>query len=221
MNKLETIARNKNANTLNRYKAAKAIVGTKPYLQKLINQWVYGAFLNYKINASGKIRRIMNGNKNGLNEYVNSAAIINNTLKHRPTGRGAPPQTTNNNALWRGLNKVPSSVHSGYLQNKSVSSWSGLKNTAKAFSLFGKNGLLLKLPKNKMKNTPYVSFQPGESPVYYNLNNQEFEFILPPSVFILTKPNKNGVVEVINIRHKNNTPRFRKVAMKWKRKVRK
>jgi hypothetical protein len=187
-----------------RYNAAKKLVGNNPNLQQYINKIRLSAFDNYKGMAYTAIRRTMEGRPSRIPRYVNNAAIMKNTFKESPTGRGAPPGVTK---LWRGLKNMPPSVLQGHIENKSFSSWSAKKSIADAFGHLdfkGSKGIVLELNTNKMKNTPYINYA-NKPPLHYKRNNKEAEILLPPKVFIVSQPNSNRVVKVLNI--KNNIPK--------------
>jgi hypothetical protein len=109
--------------------------------------------------------------------------------------------------LWRGLKDVPPSILQGYLQNKSFSSWSSSENAARAFGPTARpKGIVLELNTSKMKNTPYINYA-NKPPLHYKKKNEEYEFLLPPQLFIVSQPNRNRVVKVLNIKNKNNIPK--------------
>lgn len=201
---LENRVRNEETPYWNRYNIAKQIVGNKPNMQKYINQFRLAAFENYKGMGSTGIRKIMEGKRTKPSQYVGNARIMMNTFRESPTGRGAPPGVTK---LWRGLKDIPPSILKGYLQNKSFSSWSSNQNTARSFGPnYNIEGILLELNTSKMKNIPYVNYS-NKPPIYYKQKNDEEEFVLPPRVFMVSQPNKNRVVKVLNIKNKNNVPK--------------
>jgi hypothetical protein len=199
----ENRVRNENANIWNRYTIAKQLVGNKPNMQKYINQFRLTAFDMYKGMGYTQIRRIMEG-RHTRPSYVGNSKIMVNTFKESPTGRGAPPGVTK---LWRGLKDVPPSILQGYLQNKSFSSWSSSENAARAFGPTARpKGIVLELNTSKMKNTPYINYA-NKPPLHYKKKNEEYEFLLPPQLFIVSQPNRNRVVKVLNIKNKNNIPK--------------
>jgi hypothetical protein len=201
---LENRVRNEKTSYWNRYNIAKQIVGNKPNMQKYINQFRLSAFDNYKGMGYTGIRKIMEGKKTRPSQYVGNARIMMNTFRESPTGRGAPPGVTK---LWRGLKDIPPTILQGYLQNKSFSSWSSSENPAR---LFGPpvryDGIILELNTSKMKNIPYINYN-NKPPIHYKKKNDEAEFLLPPQLFMVSQPNRNKVVKVLNIKNKNNIPK--------------